>query len=190
MSVILDIMSSLLYVPDVKNLQHRGDVMTDEQADPAEDDPVSMTMDERTVWVYLVTVVVTSGAYLAVVLPRLATQPVAQISWVRPMLWTLGLSMLGTVLGTIVAAVVGAAGQRRRGSEVCAELGSDVRDQEIAGFGARASVGVLGAGLAAALVLAMLDLDTFWIGNLLFLVGVVGAIVETSIKIRLYRRGF
>jgi hypothetical protein len=157
---------------------------------PGDDDTVSMTMDERTVWIYLVTVVVTSGTYLAVITARLLGQPVAQISWVGPMLWTLGLSILGTVLGTIGAALPGAIGSGRRRRSGCAEPVSDVRDQEIAGFGARASVGVLGAGLGAALLLAMLDLDTFWIGNLLFLVGVVGAIVETSIKIRLYRRGF
>jgi hypothetical protein len=36
----------------------------------------------------------------------------------------------------------------------------------------------------------MLDAHTFWIGNLLFLAGAVGAIVESIAKIRLYRRGF
>jgi hypothetical protein len=67
---------------------------------------------------------------------------------------------------------------------------SDARDKEIDLRGDRALVGVLGAGFAGALVLAMLDADTFWIGNLLFVVGTLGAIVETTTKIRLYRRGF
>lgn len=66
---------------------------------------------------------------------------------------------------------------------------SDVRDREIDRRGQRASFGVLGAGFGAALVLAMVDADTFWIGNALFLFGTVGAIVETTTKILLYRRG-
>jgi hypothetical protein len=164
--------------------------MINDEAGSADDEPTAMTMAERTVWVYLVAVVVTSGAYLALMVPRLLAHPVAEVSWVRPMLWALGASVVGTVLGTIGASVVGAVGTGRRRVKACAELASDVRDTEIARYGERASTGVLGVGLGATLVLAMLDLHTFWIGNVLFLCGVVGAIVEATIKIRLYRHGF
>ena len=85
---------------------------------------------------------------------------------------------------------MGAVRLGREAAQACAEPTSDVRDTEIARYGERASMGVLGFGLGATLVLAMLDLETFWIGNLLFLCGVVGAIVETTSQIRLYRRGF
>jgi hypothetical protein len=164
--------------------------MITNQAGSTDDEPTAMPMAERTVWVYLVAVVVTSGTYVALMVSRLLAHPVAEISWVRPMLWTLGTSIVGTVLGTIGATVVGAVRIERRRVGGGAELASDVRDAEISGYGERASMGVLGVGLGATLVLAMLDLDTFWIGNLLFLCGVVGAIVEATTKIRLYRRGF
>ena len=49
---------------------------------------------------------------------------------------------------------------------------------------------VISVGFGGALVLAMLDADTFWIGNLLFLFGTVSAVVEAITKIGLYRRGF
>ncbi len=40
------------------------------------------------------------------------------------------------------------------------------------------------------IILASLGVDYFWIGNLAFLAGLVAAVAEGVIKIRLYRRGF
>lgn len=179
----------------------------DDQGHPLEDDdePVRMTMNERSVWGYLVTVLVTSGAYLALMVTRLATEPVEQIAWVGPMLWTIGASVLGTLVLTIIGAITstvtatiarsttpGPRGRQGRAAVtvVTTDMVSDARDTEIDQVGDRALVGVLGAGFVGVLVLAMLDADTFWIGNLLFVFGTLGAIVETTTKIRLYRRGF
>ena len=47
-----------------------------------DDGPVRMTVVERTVWASLVAVVVSSGAYFALMVPRLLSRPVAEISWV------------------------------------------------------------------------------------------------------------
>jgi hypothetical protein len=168
---------------------------------PDDDEPVPMTMNERTVWAYLVTVIVTSGVYLTLMLTRLVGGPVGQIAWVGPMLWTIGVSVLGTVVLTIAGTISGTISRSitsgrlgtRGGAPVPVveiDTVSDARDKDIDLIGDRALVGVLGAGFVGALVLAMLDADTFWIGNLLFVVGTIGAIVETTTKIRLYRRGF
>jgi hypothetical protein len=156
---------------------------------PDDDRPIPMTMDERTVWAYLGIVMVTSGTYLVLVVTRVLTHPVEEISWVRPMLWAIGLSVTATVISAVLSATAARSGARSRGPD--GEVGplSDVRDREIDRRGQRASSGVLGAGFGAALVLAMFDADTFWIGNALFVFGTVGAIVETTTKIRLYRRG-
>lgn len=172
---------------------------------PDDDEPVTMTMSERTVWAYLVAVVLTSGVYLVVMATRLADAPAEEISWVVPMLWAIGASVVGSVILTIVLTIAGTilatigrsiaaarAGDRSRSAApvVQLETGTDARDKEIDLVGDRAGVGVLAVGFAGALVLAMVDADTFWIGNLLFVFGTLGAIVETTTKIRLYRRGF
>jgi hypothetical protein len=156
-----------------------------------DDEPVRMTVVERTVWASLVAVVVSSGAYFALMVPRLLSRPVAEISWVGPMLWAMGLAVAGSVLLTIVSTVAAVA-TRRGGCSPASrgEVTSDVRDQEIGRLGGRASMSVISVGFGAALVLAMLDVHTFWIGNLLFLFGTAGAVVETVTKIRLYRQGF
>jgi hypothetical protein len=176
---------------------------------PDDDEPVAMTMNERSVWAYLVAVVVTSGVYLTLMVTRLVDGPVDEISWVGPMLWTIGASVLGSMVLTIVGTIAGTitrsiagtvarsiasarAGQPGRPAAPVVEIdaGSDARDRDINLIGDHRLIGVLGAGFAGALVLAMLDADTFWIGNLLFVFGTLGAIVETVTKIRLYRRGF
>jgi hypothetical protein len=150
-----------------------------------------MTVNERTVWVSVVTVIVSSGAYVALMVSRLLSRPIAEISWVGPMLWTMGLAVAGTVLLTIVFTIAAEANRRGGCSPASrGEVTSDVRDQEIGRLGWRASMRVISVGFGGALVLAMLDAGTFWIGNLLFLFGTVGAVVEAITKIRLYRRGF
>lgn len=172
---------------------------------PGDDEPVAMTMSERSVWAYLVAVVVTSGVYLTLMVARLADGPVDEIAWVGPMLWTIGASVLGSVVLTLALTIAGTisatitrsiasarTGRRGRPAAPVVEIdaGSDARDKDIDLIGDHALVGVLGAGFVGALVLAMFDADAFWIGNLLFVFGTIGAIVETTIKIRLYRRGF
>jgi len=162
-------------------------------AEPRLDDnePVRMTFTERTVWASVVTVIGTSGAYLALMVSRLLSRPIAEISWVGPMLWTMGLSIVGSILVTIVFTIVADVARRGRCSPADrGEVTSDVRDREIGRLGWRASMRVISVGFGGALVLAMLDADTFWIGNLLFVFGTVAAVVEAITKIGLYRRGF
>ena len=158
--------------------------------DETEDERVPMTMDERGVWVYLVAVVVTSGAYLVVMIPRTLSEPIAEISWVTPMLWALGVSVFSTIVGSIVAAIGSAVTISTRGDNPKVELASDERDKEIKRYGDRKTYGILGASMFVTLVLTMIGADLFWIANAVFVFGTTGAIVETIVKIRAYRRGF
>ena len=168
-------------------MDHDIDQLPDDRL--PDDEVLPMTLEERRVWVYLVTVVVTAGGYFLLIGLRLLSQPAEEVSWVAPLLVTVGLSLTGTIAGTIVATVVatvlGGDGDAAEGG-----MTADVRDREIEWRGNRASAGVIGVGFGAGLILSMLDLDTFWIGNTLFLFGTLGAVVETTTKIRLYRRGF
>lgn len=166
--------------------------MNDTTPTPGERDEerVPMTMDERGVWVYLVAVVITSGTYLVVMIPRALSQPISSISWVTPMLWALGVSVVGTIVGSIITAIGSAAATSARGNNPKLELASDERDREIKRLGSRKTYGILGASMFVTLVLAMIGADLFWIGNAVFVFGTATALVETTVKIRAYRRGF
>lgn len=157
---------------------------------PEDNEPVIMTAEERSVWVYLSGSVVSTAVYASVVVPRALSQPIEEVSWIVPMLWAVGASIAFTVLGTILSSIGTAVGLAARGRDPELELESDVRDKEISARGTRVSATVVGLGAGAALVITMLGLDHFWIGNVLYLGGFAGALAETITRIRLYRRGF
>ena len=148
------------------------------------DDRATMTIGERTTWVTGVLVLLTTAGYLAVVLPQLAHTPAAQIPWQLPMGVAIAVAILGTIVGTIVATIVAAIITRDP------EQASDIRDRQIERHGDRSNVAVIGVGLAAALVLTMLELDPFWIGTALFSIGALGSLWGTATKIRAYRHSF
>lgn len=149
-----------------------------------------MTAEERSVWVYLAVVCITSTVYFAVVIPRALSQPIAEVSWITPMLWTLGFSIVGTIVGSIVGAIGGAIGLAARGIDPKGQLEGDLRDKDIKRLGDRRGAAISGGALFGVLVLAMIGADLFWIGNLVFVAGTIGAFVETFTKIRAYRAGF
>lgn len=163
--------------------------MNHELRAPGDDDPAVMTAEERSVWVYLAVVIVTSTAYFAVVIPRATSQPIADVSWIAPMLWTLGFSIIGTIVGSIFGSIGGAIGLAIRGIDPKGQLEGDMRDRDIKRLGDRRGAWIASAALFGVLVLAMIGADVFWIGNFVFLAGTIGALVETITKIVAYRRG-
>ncbi len=149
------------------------------------EDRVAMTFGERNTWVSAFVLPATSLAYFAVVLPRLGDQPASEVSWVAPMLWAIGAAIVGTIVGTIVVSI--GAGIANRG---VLESKEDVRDKQISRYGDRIAQAVTGFGAAAVLVLVMFEVDYFWIGNALFLLGTIGATWGAIAKIRAYRGAF
>lgn len=154
-----------------------------------DDDRAPMTGEEKTAWVYGVVVLVTSGAYFAYIATQLSRHPVDEIAWEVPLLITIGASIVGVIILTIASAIGGAVWSGIRGRFEEPDFTKDERDLAIKRLADRRNYALISAGLFGTLVLAMLDADTFWIGNWVFLAGTVGAIVEVTTKIRAYRRG-
>lgn len=144
-----------------------------------------MTSGQRSAWVAAFVMPAASITYFAVVLPRLRDQPAAEVSWVAPMLWTIGATMVGTIAGIILVSI--AAGIAGRGA---LESKEDVRDKQIDRYGDRLAQAVTAFGTAAILALVMFEVDHFWIGNTLFLVGSVAATLGSIAKIRAYHGVF
>jgi len=149
------------------------------------EDRVAITFGERNTWVSAFIFPAASIAYFAVVLPRLRDQPASEVSWVAPMLWAIGASFIGTIVGVILVSI--AAGIANRG---VLESKEDVRDKQIDRYGDRIAQAIMGFGAAAVLVLAMVEADHFWIGNTLFLLGAIGATWGAIAKIRAYHGAF
>lgn len=150
---------------------------------------VPMAGDEKVAWVFGFTVLVTSGAYFAWLGTQLASQEPSQIGWAAPMIATIAASIVLVIVVTIIASIGGAVWSAVRGRFQEPDFTSDERDRAITRLGERRTLVALSIAVVGAVALAMADSDPFWIGNFVFLVCSIGAIVECITKIRAYRLG-
>jgi cell division protein FtsW (lipid II flippase) len=139
-----------------------------------------MPFMEKSNWVVLVVGVPTLLVYLAVVVPQVLDQPIADVTWVEPMIATIVVFVVANVLGNVVAA----ASNPREADK------NDERDREIDHFGERVGSWLIVAGSITALILAMARSDQFWIANAIFLGGLLGALLSSVAKIAAYRGSF
>ena len=127
-----------------------------------------MSYEEKGTWVYLVASAGAYVVYLAIVLGRVLSTPVAEVPYISVLLWTTGASIVASIAGRVLVETARPSDSRR----------SDVRDKEISRFGA-----------GAALCMAMARWDYFWIANVLYLGFVLWAIAGSVLKLVAYRRG-
>ena len=138
-----------------------------------------MSYEEKGIWVYLVTSAGAYAVYLVIIAGRLASTPAAQVPYIAVLLWTAGASMVANMAGRVLVETARPSDSRR----------ADVRDREIYRFGEYASRWFLVAGAAAALVMAMAEVDYFWIANVIYLGFVLWAVAGSVLKLVAYRRG-
>jgi hypothetical protein len=151
---------------------------------PSDDDRVTPTTDEISRWASLTIIVAASIWYFATVLPQLSDRPASEIEWQVPMLWALGASIVGAIVLAIVFAILTAIVTQREPES------GDIRDKQIERHGDRLAQSIVAFGSLGVLVLAMLEVDVFWIGSALFFVGAVGATIGTIVSIRAYHGVF
>ena len=139
-----------------------------------------MAFLEKSNWVALVVAVPTLLIYVALVVPQVLGKPIAEVSWVQPMIFAIAGFVVANILGNVVAAATNP-GEADR---------NDQRDREIDHLGERVGNWLMIAGSIAALVLAMTMADHFWIANAIFLGGMTAALVSSVTKIAAYHGPF
>lgn len=154
-----------------------------------------MPFEERVTWVNLLVSFAVPAYYASTVVGQLSETPVAEIAYQRPLIVAIIVSIVLTVVGSIVAAVGDgiAKGIRKEitGEDAMGEVGrSDERDRDINRRGELIGYYASSLGALAALALAMMRQDQFWIANSLYAGFVLASIVSGIAKIVLYRRGF
>ncbi len=145
-----------------------------------DDEHLPPTYGERLAWTYAVVIPAGMLAYLAVVVPRVLSRPVADVAWAGPMLWSIGLTIAASILGSIVLAVVARDHEAR----------PDVRDRQIERSGDRIALLCTSVGAGLVLPLAMLEVDWFWIGTTAFVCGAIGSTCGAIVQIRAHRGTF
>ncbi len=142
-----------------------------------------MSFQEKWRWVYLGVAAVTNLAYVAIILGRAQGTPITEVSYAWPMIGAIGVTIVATIGGSILAAIAEyRAGERR--------FEPDERDAGIHRHGEAIGYAVFSVGILGALGLTMAEVAHFWIGNAIYLTGVLVSLISNAVKIVAYRRGF
>ena len=73
-----------------------------------------MSFQEKFRWVYMGVAVVTNLVYVAIILGRAQNTPITEVSYAWPMIGAIGVTIVATIAGSILVAIVGfRAGERR-----------------------------------------------------------------------------
>ncbi|WP_371878828.1 hypothetical protein [Amycolatopsis roodepoortensis] len=139
-----------------------------------------MAMEEKRAWIMVVVTVFGYAAYLIVVLRRAGSGPLVDIPYVAPLLWTIGAAIAASIVLNVAAAITSPRDAGRK----------DQRDREIGRFGEYIGQSFVVIGGVAALVMAMAELDHFWIANTVYLAFVLSSLLGSIAKIAAYRWGF
>lgn len=138
-----------------------------------------MAYEEKSAWVMLVLAVVAYAVYVVIVLSMAGETPLVEVDYAPALFITIGASIVASI---IIHIVIGMVTPR-------ADTGKDQRDREISRFGEYTGNAFLAIGALAAMVMAVLRWDYFWIANVLYLSFVLSAIVGSMAKLSAYRRG-
>lgn len=138
-----------------------------------------MPFEEKYTWVLGLLAVATYIVYLAVMIPRLATAPISEVAYVDVMLWTIGGSIVASIVLTMI---VGMFSMKTVGKK-------DARDKEIHRYGEYVGQGFVVAGALGAMIMAWLEIDFFWIANVIYLAFILSAILGFITKAVGYRAG-
>ncbi|MFC4944350.1 hypothetical protein [Pseudonocardia sp. GCM10023141] len=137
-----------------------------------------MSLEQKRAWIALVVAIGGYVAYLVVVLGRAGTAPLAAVAYAGPLVWTVGIAVAVSIIGNIAVAI----GSRAAGR-------TDQRDREISRFGGHIGHSFVVLGAVAALLMALVGADHFWIANAVYLAFVLSAVLGSVARLAAYRWG-
>lgn len=142
-----------------------------------------MVYEERNIWSTLSVSVIAMSIYTVLVLQQAAGGPIEQVDWVPLMLWTIGGSIVVTIVVSIVWGIL--AGMRDPDG-----VGkSDQRDRDISRMGGRVGQAFLVIAGLGVIVECAFELDWFWIANTMLYGFALSTIVGSIASVIAYRRG-
>ncbi|MGN9909490.1 hypothetical protein ACTMTJ_18260 [Phytohabitans sp. LJ34] len=140
-----------------------------------------MSIEEKRSWIYATIAVVVPAVYAVVMLRRLDGTDAADVAYIRPLITAVVAAMVLGIVANIVAAMFS------RKEEIDRK---DERDRQIHRIGEYVGFHVMSLAALGPLVLAMAEVDYFWIANALYLSFCLAALGSAAAKIVAYRRGF
>lgn len=139
-----------------------------------------MALEEKRAWIMGVVSACGYLVYLWIVLSGAGDRSLTEAPYVAALLWTVGTAIVVSIALSIAAELTSPKDSRRR----------DQRDREIDRFGEYAGRSFTVVGGVSALVMAMAEVDHFWIANAVYLCFALSGVLNSVARIFAYRRGF
>jgi hypothetical protein len=140
----------------------------------------SVAIEEKRAWIMVVVAIAAIAVYLSIILGRAGNTPLVAVSYVSTLLWTVGLSIVTSIVLNIAVAIASPKDAAKK----------DQRDRDISRFGEYIGNSFVVIGAVAALGMAMAELPYFWIANAIYLAFTLSAILGSVARIVAYRHGF
>ncbi|CRK56480.1 hypothetical protein [Alloactinosynnema sp. L-07] len=138
-----------------------------------------MAVEEKRAWIMAVVTVCAYAVYAAIVLGRAGDVPLVDVSYVAPMLWSIGAAIVASIVLHIAVSIASPDPNKR-----------DQRDREIGQFGDYVGQSFVVIGGVTALILSFVEADHFWIANAVYLAFALSGILGSVARIFAYRKGF
>ena len=142
-----------------------------------------MVYEERNIWSSLIATIVAMTVYVIVVLQQAGGGPLTDVDWVPIMLWTIG----GSIVGAIVLSILWGMFAGMKDPD---EVGrSDQRDRDISHMSTRVGQAFMTIAGLGVIVLCAFEADWFWIANTMFFGFAASFTVGAVASVIAYRRG-
>jgi hypothetical protein len=138
-----------------------------------------MSFDEKGTWTYAVIAVAVAAIYFVTVLGQVLQTPAPYIAFQVPLLAAIGATIALTIAAHIVIGIAAPDDADKR----------DQRDRDINRYGEYVGGVVLGSAAVVPLILALAEVDHFWIASTIYLALVLSTTASSVAKIVAYRRG-
>lgn len=143
-----------------------------------------MGYEERIAWIYGAVTIGAASYYVAQLLGTTPDLPLELRDYRPAMLWTIGGSIVVTIVLAILSTIVVAVVTRETGRT------SDLRDRQINRFSDHVGQSFVVIGALAALVLLMLEVPPFWPAQAIFFGFFASGLLSAIARIASYRFGF
>ena len=138
-----------------------------------------MSFEEKSVWIYVFIAVALAAIYFAAVFGQLPHTAAADIEYRVPLVAAIGGAIVLSIAAHIVVAIASPDDAGKR----------DQRDKDINRFGEYVGGIVLAVAAIVPFILALVEVDHFWIANTIYLAFILSAVSGSVVKIVAYRRG-
>lgn len=139
-----------------------------------------MSFEEKGAWIMGVVTIAAYTIYLVTVLGRADGLALVEVPYVKALMWSIGGSIIAMIALNILVAIVSPKGSDLR----------DERDKQIHRFAEYVGQSFVVIGGVAALVMALAEVEHFWIANAIYLAFVLSALLSSVTKLIAYRCGF